>query len=303
MVHLDTLSTEQRNPNSYDIDSKSTLEIVRIINKEDHTIPGAIREELKNIAEIVDAVVASFRGNGRLFYVGAGTSGRLGMLDAAECPSTFGIDETMVQGIIAGGKEALTKTVGWVEDSNSDGESAIEEYGITARDIVIAISASGHAPFVMGAMKRAKEKGAKVGLIICNTVNKSYPDADMIVSVNVGPEILAGSTRMKSGTAQKMVLNMITTASMIKLGKVYNNLMVDLMPLNNKLVHRSKTIIRLATGCSSLRADRAFEESGRKPKTAILMVLLDMERGEAEQLLDRNEGRISLAVQMYKRNG
>jgi N-acetylmuramic acid 6-phosphate etherase len=300
MVHLDTLSTEQSNPNSYNIDAKNTIEILQIINNEDHIIPGAIKKELGNISVLVDAVVESFKGNGRLFYVGAGTSGRLGMLDAAECPPTFGTDKEMVQGIIAGDNKALTQTVEWIEDSETAGEKAIEDKCINSKDIVIAISASGHAPFVMGAMKKAKEKGAKVGLIICNTTDKYFPNTDIIVPVDVGPEILTGSTRMKSGTAQKMVLNMITTASMIKMGKVYNNLMVDLMPVNKKLIHRSKTIIRMATDCNKLTADRAFTQSGNKPKTAILMILLNIGKDEAEFLLNQNEESISLAVQKFK---
>jgi len=300
MIHLDKLSTEQANPNSSNIDVKSTIEILQIINNEDHNIPDVIREELWNITKLVDLVVESFKRKGRLFYVGAGTSGRLGMLDAAECPPTFGTEKTMVQGIIAGGSKALTQTVEWIEDSEKDGEKAIENKCINSKDIVIAISASGYAPFVMGAMKKAKQKGAKVGLIICNTANKNYPNADIIVAVDVGPEILTGSTRMKSGTAQKMILNMITTAAMIKLGKVYNNLMVDLMPVNKKLIHRSKKIISMATGCNNIVADRFFSASGGKPKTAILMILLDLDKKTADILLKENGENISLAVQKYK---
>ncbi len=300
MLHLDTISTEQVNPNSRNIDAKSTLEILKIINSEDHNIPGAIREELENIKILVDAVVDSFKKKGRLFYVGAGTSGRLGMLDAAECPPTFGTDREMVQGIIAGGNEALTQTVEWIEDSKSDGEKALLDKGITSKDILIAISASGHAPFVMGAMERAKKSGALVGLIICTTTTKDFPNTDIIVAVDAGPEILTGSTRMKAGTAQKMILNMITTTAMIKLGKVYNNLMVDLMPVNNKLVHRSKKIISIATGCSSVTAEKVFADSGNKPKVAITMILLNISKEKAEVLLNQNEGRISLAVQRYK---
>lgn len=300
MTHLETLITEQTNPNSQNIDAKTTLEILQIINTEDHIIPGVIKNELKNITIVVDAVVESFKKDGRLFYVGAGTSGRLGILDAAECPPTFGTDPQMIQGIIAGGREALTKTVEWAEDSQTDGEKIIEENGINSRDIVIAISASGYAPFVLGAMKKAKEKGAKVALIICNICEKKYPNADFIIAVDPGPEIIAGSTRMKAGTTQKMILNMITTASLIKLGKVYNNLMVDLMPVNKKLIHRSKSIIQLATGCSKRTANDVFIDSGMKPKTAILMILLDLKKSKAELILRRNNGSISLAIQNYR---
>ncbi len=300
LADLETLVTEQQNPNSRNIDTKSTAEILQIINSEDQYIPRAVKKELDNISRVVDRVVEVFKRNGRLFYVGAGTSGRLGMLDASECPSTFGTDPEMVQGIIAGGNEALIKTVEWVEDKEEYGEKVIVEKGITNKDIVIGISASGYAPFVMGAMRKAKETGSDVAFISCNISGKPVPYADMVIALDVGPEIIAGSTRMKSGTAQKMVLNMITTASMIKLGKVYNNLMVDLKPVNSKLVQRSVNIIKLATGCSRETAEEVFKESGKRPKTAILMILLNVNRSKAETLLENSSGVISLAVGNYR---
>ena len=282
LADLETLVTEQQNPNSRNIDTKSTAEILQIINSEDQYIPRAVKKELDNISRVVDRVVEVFKRNGRLFYVGAGT------------------DPEMVQGIIAGGNEALIKTVEWIEDKEEYGEKVIVEKGITNKDIVIGISASGYAPFVMGAMRKAKETGSDVVFISCNISGKPVPYADMVIALDVGPEIIAGSTRMKSGTAQKMVLNMITTASMIKLGKVYNNLMVDLKPVNSKLVQRSVNIIKFATGCSRETAEEVFEESGKRPKTAILMILLNVNRSKAETLLENSSGVISLAVGNYR---
>jgi N-acetylmuramic acid 6-phosphate etherase len=245
---------------------------------------------------VVDGVTAAFKRGGRLFYVGAGTSGRLGILDAAECPPTFGTDPEMVQGIIAGGEAAILKAVEWVEDKEDEGRKAVDHKKVGGRDVLIGITASGQAPFVIGAMKRARELGATVAAISCNRNSRTFDHADTSIYVDVGPEIVTGSTRMKSGTAQKLVLNMITTAAMIRMGKVYNNLMVDLVPVNSKLVERSKSIISAATGCDRATAERVFEASGRRPKVAIVMVLLEMSAQAAEKLLDANEGRIGLAV-------
>ena len=298
--YLEELTTEQRNPNSIGIDKKNTIEILKIINNEDKTVPLAVEKEIPRIAKVVDIVVSSFKRGGRLFYVGAGTSGRLGVLDAAECPPTFGTPPEMVQGIIAGGKDALVRAVEWAEDNEEEGRKEINRRGIGAHDVLVGITASGQAPFVIGAMKQARENGASVIALSCNRKSRTFNHADYRIYIDVGPEIITGSTRMKSGTAQKLVLNMITTASMIKLGKVYNNLMVDLVPVNNKLVERSKRIIKLATDCSREQAERAFAESGMKPKVAIVMVLLGIGKEDAEMLLSKNEGRIGLAVEAYK---
>ncbi|HUV06165.1 MAG TPA: N-acetylmuramic acid 6-phosphate etherase [Spirochaetia bacterium] len=300
MSYLEGLTTEQPNPSSIGIDTKETAEILRIINNEDRKVPDAIGRELESIARVIDAVVDSFRRGGKLVYVGAGTSGRLGVLDAAECPPTFGTPPEMVQGIIAGGREALVRSVEWAEDKESEGAAAVDERNLTDRDVLVGITASGHAPFVIGAMKRARDIGAGVVALSCNRDSRIFQHADYRIFIDVGPEIITGSTRMKSGTAQKLVLNMITTASMIRLGKVYNNLMVDLVPVNSKLVDRSKRLIRMATGCDPETAERAFEESGRRPKRAIVMVLLGLSKDEAEQLLNENEGRIGLSVEAFK---
>jgi len=300
MSYLDELTTEQPNPVSLGIDTKSSREILAIINSEDQKVPPAVARELDAIARVVDAAVDGFRRGGRLFYVGAGTSGRLGVLDAAECPPTYGTPPEMVQGVIAGGREALTRSIEGAEDDEAAGARAADECAVGAGDVVVGITASGQAPFVIGAMKRARERGATVAALGCNRGSLTFAHADHVIFVDVGPEIVTGSTRMKSGTAQKLVLNMISTTAMIRLGKVYNNLMVDLRPVNSKLVRRSKRLIRIATGCDEAAAERAFEESGRRPKTAILMVLLDLGREEAERLLERNEGRIGLALEEHR---
>jgi len=296
--YLDELTTEQPNPVSLGIDTKSTTEILEIINREDSKVPEAIRRQIPAIAQVIEVVVERFRQGGRLFYVGAGTSGRLGVLDAAECPPTFGTPREMVQGIIAGGADALVRSIEGAEDSGADGAKAVEERGVGARDVLIGITASGHAPYVLAAMRRAGELGAAVVALSCNRNSKTFAYADYRLFIDVGPEIVAGSTRMKSGTAQKLVLNMITTTAMIKLGKVFNNLMVDLMPVNKKLVVRSKRLIQIATGCDPETADQAFEDSRRRPKVAIVMVLLGISREQAQQLLQANEGRIGQAVRV-----
>ncbi len=300
MDNLSELQTEQPNPNSQGIDTKSIIDILRIINREDSKIPGAVNDVLDDIARMVEITEKAFKRGGRLFYVGAGTSGRLGVLDASECPPTYGTEPEMVQGIIAGGSEALVRSVEWAEDDESAGRKALDEKGICDKDVVIGITASGQAPYVIGAMKRGGEVGAGVGAISCNSNSKTFQFADCKIFVNVGPEIVAGSTRMKSGTAQKLVLNMITTASMIRLGKVYNNLMVDLVPVNKKLIIRSKRLIMMATGCDADVAARAFDESEQRPKIAIVSILLGISPDRARTLLSENEGRIGMAVQNYK---
>ncbi|MEE9305925.1 MAG: N-acetylmuramic acid 6-phosphate etherase [Spirochaetia bacterium] len=300
--YLDELTTEQPNPNSFGIDAKSTKEILKIINHEDSKVPEAIGREIPAIAQVIDLVVEHFKQGGRLFYIGAGTSGRLGVLDAAECPPTYGTPPEMVQGIIAGGREALVRSIEGAEDIEADGVKAINDRGVNARDVLIGITASGHAPYVIGAIKRARELGAPAVALSCNKNSKTFQYADYRLFIDVGPEIVTGSTRMKSGTAQKLVLNMITTAAMIKLGKVFNNLMVDLMPVNNKLVVRSKRLIQTATGCDPKTAARAFADSGKRPKVAIVMVILGINREEAEQLLQANEGRIGQALTTYRKH-
>ncbi len=297
MSHLDGLTTEQPNPASQGIDTKPTREILAIINAEDTKVPPAVAAAMDAIACVVDAAVEGFQKGGRLFYVGAGTSGRLGVLDAAECPPTYGVPPQMVQGIIAGGPDALTRSIEGAEDDEAAGGRAIDERALGPADVLVGITASGQAPFVIGAMKRGRERGATVAALSCNKGSRTFAHADHAILVDVGPEIVSGSTRMKSGTAQKLVLNMISTAAMIRMGKVYNNLMVDLRPVNSKLVRRSQRLIRLATGCGEDEAQRAFEASGRRPKIAIVMVLAGAGREEAEGLLERSGGRVGPALE------
>ncbi len=255
---------------------------------------------LPDVAGLVDAVVDSFKKGGKLVYIGAGTSGRLGVLDASECPPTFGTPPAMVQGIIAGGREALVRSVESAEDREDQGAKDLDAVGFCKDDVLVGITASGQAPYVLGAMRRARELGAAVGAISCNPNSGTFALADHRIFVDVGPEVVTGSTRLKSGTAQKLVLNMVTTASMIRLGKVYRNLMIDLTPVNKKLVERSKNLIMRATECDRETAEKAFSASGKKPKIAILMVLLGIDAPSAERLVAANDGHLSKAVEAFK---
>lgn len=295
--------TEERNPLSMGIDMKSTAEILRIMNDEDKKVPYAVEKALAQISVVVDDTVASFLKGGRLFYAGAGTSGRLGVLDASECPPTFGVDESMVQGIIAGGERALTHSV---ENAEDDGDAAVEELrrrGFSSDDTLVGISANGNAPYVIGAMKYAISIGASTAAICSNPDTSMFNliDENHRIYIPVGPEIITGSTRLKSGTGQKLVLNMITTASMIRIGKVYNNLMVDMKPVNAKLVKRAERLIREVTGCNEERSVVLFEESGGNTKTAITMELSGLGRKDAEKLLSRCGGSIRAVIEETKR--
>jgi len=297
-VSLVTLTTEQRNEASADIDAKSPLEILHIINREDQKVAPAVGKVLPEIAALVEDIVRAFRRGGRLVYIGAGTSGRLGVLDASECPPTYGVDPGMVVGIIAGGREALTRSIEHAEDRAEEGAEELRRIGFSAEDVLVGITASGSAPFVLGALEYARSLGSVTGAISCNRDSKTFALAAHRIYVDVGPEVVTGSTRMKSGTAQKLVLNMLSTASMILLGKVYKNLMVDLRPVNHKLVLRSLRLIREVTGCSEEAARQALEASAgegetKSPKIAIVMVLLGVGREEAAARLEQAGGRLS----------
>jgi N-acetylmuramic acid 6-phosphate etherase len=294
---LETYTTEQRNEASFDIDSKTSLEIAAIINNEDKKVPFAVERILSEIAALVDDIVVSFRREGRLIYIGAGTSGRLGVLDASECPPTYGVSPEMVQGLIAGGREALTRSVESAEDRAGDGVAELEGLGFNRNDVLVGITASGQASYVLGALEYARNLGAVTAAISCNARSKTFDLVKHRLFVDVGPEVITGSTRMKSGTAQKLVLNMLSTASMIRIGKVYKNLMVDLRPVNQKLILRSIRLIREVTGCPQKQAEAAFAASGKNPKTAIVMVLLRTDRERAEILLKEADGHISLVAE------
>jgi len=297
---IDTYTTEQPNLLSENIDSMDALGIVRVMNQEDRKVALAVGNVLPEIASLIEDIVASFKRGGRLIYIGAGTSGRLGVLDASECPPTFGTPPEMVQGLIAGGKEALTRSIENAEDREEDGVRDLQGIGFCEKDVLVGITASGQAPYVLAALSYARDLGSVTGAISCNRNSKTFQVAKHRIYLDVGPEIIAGSTRLKAGTAQKMVLNMLTTASMILLGKVYKNLMIDLTPVNRKLVERSYRLIQRVTGCSRETAQAAFEASGKRPKTAIVMVSIGVDRGEAELLLQRSEGNVRKAIALGK---
>ncbi|MFN2636649.1 MAG: N-acetylmuramic acid 6-phosphate etherase [Gemmatimonadaceae bacterium] len=288
---LDPRETERRNPRTAAIDLASPLEIVDLINAEDKRVPDVVATQREQIARAIELAEATFRAGGRLFYVGAGTSGRLGVLDASECPPTFGTDPGMVQGIIAGGLPALTRSQEGAEDVVENGARVIDEHGVNAKDFVIGIAASGTTPYVRAALERAAELGAATGVVAC-----SPPPADLVARVDVamlpvvGPEVVTGSTRMKAGTATKLVLNMITTGAMIRLGKTYGNLMVDLRATNNKLVDRSQRIVMEVCGVSRDEATKLLERAGKSVKLAIVMQKKGVSREEAERLLASNGG-------------
>lgn len=292
--------TEGRNPKSYQIDLFDSLDIVRLMNEEDKIIPIAIESQLVRISKIVDACVASFQKGGRLIYFGAGTSGRLGVLDAAECVPTFGVSPDMVVGLIAGGEDAMLRAVEGAEDSEELAVEDLKNMNLTSDDVVIGLTASGRTPYVIGGLDYARGVGAKTASISCNQNALVSKQAEIAVELIVGPEILTGSTRLKSGTAQKLVLNMISTASMIRIGKVYENLMVDVQPTNIKLVDRAERIIMEATGVDIAEAKSVFEKSGGHSKISIVMILGNVDVDEAKRALNDSNGFIKKALESLR---
>ena len=295
--HLSTLATEQRNPHSMHIDTASIAEILEIINTEDHKVPIAVRQELPYITDAVAIVVEAFKQGGRLFYVGAGTSGRLGILDASECPPTYGSPPEMVQGIIAGGSEAVFRSQEGAEDVEEHGVIALKEAGVSPSDVVCGIAASRRTPFVIGAVNYARSIGCPTLFVTCTPRSTFNLDVDVAICAEVGPEVVMGSTRMKSGTAQKLILNMITTASMIRLGKVYENMMVDLQMTNQKLVERSKRTVMMVSGISYDEATSILEEAGGHVKTALVMILAGVTSSEARKRLKQAGGFVRGAIE------
>lgn len=289
--------TEQRNPRTERIDVASSLEIVDLMNGEDARVAGAVQAERERIAAAIDLVVAALQQGGRLVYVGAGTSGRLGVLDATECPPTFGTPPTTVVGVIAGGYGALVKSVEGAEDDVNAGAAAMDTATVTPRDVVVGIAASGTTPYVSAALARAQTLGAKTALVTCSTVPKLLTETcDVVIVAKVGPEALTGSTRMKAGTATKLVLNMISTGAMIRLGKVYGNLMVDLMAMSDKLKDRGERIVMECVGVDRARARGAIEDAGGSVKLAIVMAKKGIRRDEARRVLDESGGFVRRAV-------
>jgi N-acetylmuramic acid 6-phosphate etherase len=293
---LERLGTERRNNQTEELDTMSIQDILRIMNEEAKKVPEAIQKELEKVERAVSLVVESFKSGGRLLYVGAGTSGRLGVLDAVECPPTFGTDPNLVKGVMAGGESAFIKAVEAAEDREDLGAEDMKLLNITSNDTVIGIAASGRTPYVIGALRYARERGSSTCAISCNKETAISALADVAIEVNTGPEVLTGSTRLKAGTAQKLLLNMISTVSMIQIGKVYKNLMVDVQPTNEKLVERSKRIIMEATGISYEEASIYYDQSKQNIKVAILMVLTNCTAEEAQKKLQTSNGFVRQAL-------
>ncbi|HML88228.1 MAG TPA: N-acetylmuramic acid 6-phosphate etherase [Methylomusa anaerophila] len=295
-MNLDKLLTEGCNPNTVNIDRQTTLDIVRLINAEDQKVALAVKEVLPQIARAVDWTTDCLQAGGRLFYIGAGTSGRLGILDASECPPTYGTSPEMVQGLIAGGKTAVFRAVEGAEDSLALAADDLKQKHLTNKDIVVGIAASGRTPYVLGGLRYAREVGCKTIAVSSTPEPEIGSVAALSIEILTGPEAITGSTRMKAGTAQKMVLNMLTTATMIKLGKVYGNLMVDVQATNHKLNERAKRIVTLATGCPGEEAEQALIRAEGSAKTAIVMLLAGISADAAHDLLRRTKGRVSEAI-------
>ena len=285
--------TERRNPRTQSIDIASPREIVALLNAEDTVVPGAVEAQGEELARVIELAEASFRGGGRLLYVGAGTSGRLGVLDAAECPPTFGTAPEMVVGIIAGGAVALVRSVEGAEDDVNAGLGVMDERQVSARDLVVGIAASGTTPYVRAALSRAQALGARTALVTCAEPPAILRETcDVCVVLRVGPEVVTGSTRMKAGTATKLALNTITTGAMIRLGKVYGNLMVDLRAWNDKLADRSERIVMETTGLGRADARAALDAAGGGVKLAIVMARRGVSRADAERLIEEHGGRL-----------
>ncbi|MDN0118787.1 N-acetylmuramic acid 6-phosphate etherase [Yersinia frederiksenii] len=299
-INLSSMVTESRNPASSQIDTLSTLDMLMVINNEDKKVPFAVEEKLPEIAKAVDLIAEAFANGGRLIYCGAGTSGRLGILDASECPPTYGTPREMVVGLIAGGNTAILQAVENAEDSSEMGEQDLRNLNFNARDVLVGIAASGRTPYVLGAMAYARGVGATVAAISCNQDSEMSQAADIAIEPLVGPEVVTGSSRMKAGTAQKLILNMLTTGAMIRSGKVYSNLMVDVEATNAKLVQRQVDIVVQATECSPAEAQDALNECNRHCKTAIMMILSGMSAKEAGAILNKNKGFIRKARQEIK---
>ena len=297
MVELKKIATEQRNQNTMNIDTLSTLDMIRLINEEDRKVAEAVSLVTDRIAAAVDLIADRLSKGGRLIYCGAGTSGRLGILDAVECPPTYSTEPEMVQALMAGGYPAIFKAVEGAEDSKELGVQDMKNIDFRAGDVLVGIAASGRTPYVLGCMEYARELGASTVAVTCCPGSALDSFADIGIAPAPGPEVVTGSTRMKSGTAQKMVLNMLSTGTMIKLGKVYGNLMVDVKPSNEKLIRRCVTIVCAAAECDEATATAALEACQYRPKIAIVMVRRGIGAEEARDLLDRAEGRVAKVLE------
>ncbi|MGV3263833.1 N-acetylmuramic acid 6-phosphate etherase [Cytobacillus pseudoceanisediminis] len=298
-MNITKLNTEQRNPKTMEVDLMTTEEIITIINQEDAIVPNAIAREIPHIVKVVDEITDSFKKGGSLIYVGAGTSGRLGIIDASECPPTYGTDPEMVVGIIAGGKEAMTEAVEGAEDDSEQGRQDVADIQLSDKDVLVGIAASGRTPYTIGALQYGNEVGAVTVAVACTKDSEMGRIAKYTIAPITGPEVVTGSTRMKAGTAQKLVLNMLTTASMIKLGKVYGNLMVDVQMTNEKLFKRAENIVKMATGASDEEAQAALKEQNHNTKAAILQILTGLKGEAAARLLKKHNGYLREAIAEY----
>lgn len=295
-MEWEKIKTEERNERTANIDTMPTIDMIRLINDEDKKVAAAVEREAEHIAAAVDVIAEQLRRGGRLVYSGCGTSGRLGVLDAVECPPTYSTDPGLVVGLIAGGYDAMFRAVEGAEDDAALGEKDLKQLGFSARDVLVGIAASGRTPYVLGAMAYAKDVGAHVISVTCCPGSPVAEAAEIAIAPTPGPEVVTGSTRMKSGTAQKMVLNMLSTGAMIKLGKVYGNLMVDVKPSNEKLVCRCQRIVCAAAEVDEQTAAAALERCGYRPKTAIVMLRLGVGEEEARVLLEESDGRVAAAL-------
>ncbi|HEY3368402.1 MAG TPA: N-acetylmuramic acid 6-phosphate etherase [Symbiobacteriaceae bacterium] len=299
-MDLDKLVTERINERTKDLDSLSTADLVRAMNDEDKLVALAVEQVLPQVAQTVDIMVNAIRHGGRVFYIGAGTSGRLGVMDASECPPTFSVSPDLIQGIIAGGFGALVRSSESMEDSEAEGLKDLQEHGVNAGDVVIALAASGRTPYAIAALEGAKALGARAVGLTCNPDSEMARVAEVTIAPVVGPEAISGSTRLKAGTAQKLVLNMLSTATMVRLGKTYGNLMVDVRPTNAKLVERARRIIMQATNSDYETASRALDGSGNQVKVAVVMCLAGADAELARAALDEAGGFVRQAVAMLQ---
>lgn len=301
IADINGLTTEKRNPDTIHLDEMSSLEIVKEMNREDQLIPEAIRPNLPKIARIIDTAASCFQKGGRLIYMGAGTSGRLGVMDASECPPTFGVPATMVIGLIAGGETAFTKAVEGAEDSEDLAYQDLKKISLSSLDLLVGLSASGRTPYVLGGLKYARQIGAATASISCNSPSAAREWSDIPIEVNVGAEILSGSTRLKSGTAEKMILNMISTGAMVRIGKVYENLMIDVQQTNEKLQSRGERIVMEATGVSEQQAKTILARSEGSCKVAITSILAGISPQEARDRLAENGGFVRPIINSQKK--
>ena len=292
MIDLSNLTTEKRNPNTMNLDTMTPLEFVTVMNKEDGKVIEAVKEVLPQIAKVITWTTEALENGGRIIYMGAGTSGRLGVLDAVECPPTFGVSPDVMVGLMAGGESAFVKAVEGAEDSETLGTEDLKKIGLTSKDVVIGIAASGRTPYVIHALRYARSLGVKTAIIACNKDSEMSKEADIAIEPVSGPEVLTGSTRLKAGTAQKLVLNMISTGSMVGVGKAYQNLMVDVMQSNEKLKTRAENIVMAATECERDDAREKIDLAGGSVKLAITMILLNTDATEAAKKLADAKGHI-----------